>query len=179
MPTTPTVPGKALHPGHHRAHNRQIDLVVAAVQHLLGLCQCRLAVRAGQGLGNHRLIRITGKRPAAPSATETAMARALPFGLLRMVGLLPLRRRHAGIVRCLRRLAELGFEFRNPPLSHVKSLPERSDQRIFLGVAQIIEVGELRHPAFRIDSTVTVSTPLLLPKSRPLPPPDGTFHYPG
>ena len=49
------------------------------------------------------------------------------------------------------------------PLSRVKSLPERSDQRIFLCVAQIIEVGELRHPAFRIDSTVTVSTRLLPP----------------
>jgi hypothetical protein len=44
-----------------------------------------------------------------------------------------------------------------------KSLPERSDQRLFLCVAQIIEVGELRYPAFRIDATVTVSTRLLLP----------------
>jgi hypothetical protein len=91
------------------------------------------------------------------------MARALPFGLLRLVGLLPLRRRHAGIVRCLRRLAELGFEFRNPPLCRVKSPPDRADQRIFLCIAQIIELGEPRHPAFRIDSTVTVSTRLLLP----------------
>jgi hypothetical protein len=92
--------------------------------------------------------------PFQPLASQAAAERALPFGLLRLVGLLPLRRRHAGIVRCLRWLAEFGFEFLNSPFRHIKTLPQRSDQRILLGVAQKAEIGWRGHPAFRIASTV-------------------------
>jgi hypothetical protein len=70
-----------------------------------------------------------------------AAAWALPLGLLRLVGLLPLRRRYAGIVRCHRGLAEFGFEFLNPPFRNIKALLQRSDQRILLGLAQRSEVG--------------------------------------
>ena len=63
------------------------------------------------------------------------------------------------------RRAELCFEVRNPPLGRIKSLPQRPDQRILFGVAQMTEVGERRHPAFRIESAVIVSTEKLLPRA--------------
>ena len=116
-----------------------------------------------------RLIGITRQRAPTAHAPQAAAARALPFGLLRLVGLLPLRRRHAGIVRCLRWLAEFGLEFRNSPLRHIKALPQRSDQRILLGVAQKSKVGWRGHPALRIDATVTLSTNFL---------PSGAVHRP-
>ena len=41
-----TMSGIALYPGHQRAHDRQVDFVIPAVQHLIGLCQRGLAMRA-------------------------------------------------------------------------------------------------------------------------------------
>src|SRR4029077_19139822 len=98
--------------------------------------------------------------PTSLAAQATA-ARALTFGLLWLVGLLPLRRRHAGIVRCVRWLAEFGFAVRNSPLRQIKALPQRSDQRILLGVAQKTEVEWRGQAAFRIDSPVILSTNFL------------------
>jgi hypothetical protein len=126
-------------------------------------------VRTADCLGYHRLVGITRQRAPTTRAPQAAAARALPFGLLRLVGLLPLRRRHAGIVRCLRWLAEFGFEFLNPPFRHIKALPQRSDQHILLGLAQKSKVGWRGHPVFRIDSTVTLSTNFL---------PSGAVHCP-
>jgi hypothetical protein len=40
--------------------------------------------------------------------------------------------------RGLRWVAELGFKFRNPPLGRLKPLKQRSDQRVLLGVAQLV-----------------------------------------
>ena len=48
--------------------------------------------------------------------------------------------------RCLRRVAELGFEFRDVLFGRLKPLPQRLDQRVLLGVAQLAEVGKLGHP---------------------------------
>ena len=58
-------------------------------------------------------------------------------------------------------LAEFGFEFLYSPFRHIKPLPQRSNQRILLGVAQKTEVGWRGHAAFRIDSTATLSTNFL------------------
>jgi hypothetical protein len=52
-------------------------------------------------LGGHRLVRIADQQPT------TAFALPDPFGFLRLVRLLPYRRRQAGIVRGLRRLMSL------------------------------------------------------------------------
>jgi hypothetical protein len=81
---------------------------------------------------------------------------------------LALRGRLGRVVRCLRRAAQLidpRFECRNARflrrnrlLRRCQLLEQRQDQRILLGMAQRTEVGARRHPAFRIDSPVIVST---------------------
>jgi hypothetical protein len=76
---------------------------------------------------------------------EAALPRAIPPRLLRLVGLLSLRRRQAGIVRRLRRLGELRLQLGDPTLCRVQPLPQRQDQRILLGVAQLAEVGQYAH----------------------------------
>jgi hypothetical protein len=43
-------------------------------------------------------------------------------------------------------LAELGFEFRDVLFRRLKPLPQRLDQRVLLGGAQLAEVGKLGHP---------------------------------
>jgi hypothetical protein len=48
--------------------------------------------------------------------------------------------------RCLRWLAEPGFQIGNPPLSHLKAFPKRPDQGVLLGVVQVAEIRKLGHP---------------------------------
>ena len=120
---TRAMPGVTLHPGHHRANRWQIDPVVARVQHLVSLGQSGVAVHAGDNLGGDSLVGVARQRPAATGATQAATARSDTLDFLRPVRLLPLRRRHAGIVRGLRRLAQLCFEFANPPLGRSQALP--------------------------------------------------------
>jgi hypothetical protein len=115
------------------------------VQHLLGISQRSLAVHTGQRLGYHRRIGIAGKRPATTLPAQTALARAVPPRLLYLVGLLSPRRRQAGIVRRLRRLGQLRLQLGDPTLCRLKPLPQRQDQRILLGVAQLAEVGQYGH----------------------------------
>ncbi len=43
------------------------------------------------------------------------------------------------------RLGEPRFKLGNAPLGRLKALPQRADQGILLGVAQVVEVGKLRH----------------------------------
>jgi len=116
------------------------------MQHLVRFAQRRLAVHTGHGLRNHGLIGIAAQRSTAALATQTALARAVSPGFLRLVGLLPLRWRQAGIVRGFRRFTELCLECRDPPFSRLKPFEQRSDQRVLLGVAQLAEVGKLGHP---------------------------------
>jgi hypothetical protein len=40
-------------------------------------------------------------------------------------------------------------------------LPQRPDQGVLLGVAQVVEVGKLRHTAIAINPTVMVSSTFL------------------
>jgi len=138
--------GIAFHPGHHRPHRRQVYFVIAAVQHLIGVVERCLAMRADQRLGGHRLIRIACQGPAAALATETALAGSLAFAPVRLVGLLALGRRQAGVVRRLGRAVEPGLQFGKALLRCMHALPQRQDQRVFLGVAQSGEVWERGHP---------------------------------
>jgi hypothetical protein len=103
--------GIAFHPGHHRPHRRQVYFVIAPVQHLIGVVERCLAMRADQRLGGHRLIRIACQGPAATLATETTLAGSLAFAPIRLVCLLALGRRQAGIVRRLGRAVEPGLQF--------------------------------------------------------------------
>jgi hypothetical protein len=123
--------------------HRKVDLVVPAVQYLISIGQRGLTMETGNRLGGHGFIGIAGQRTATTFATQAAFARSDAFGFLRLVQLLPLRRRQAGIVRCLRWFAEPGFQIGNSPLSPLKAFPQRPDQGILLGVAQLAEIGKL------------------------------------
>ena len=121
------VPSIPFHAGHHWANHGKLYLVVATVQHLVRFTQRRVAMHSGHRLRNHCLIGIEGQRPAATLTAQTALARHVALGLLRLIGLLSLRWWQAGIAGCLRRLAELGFEFRDVLFGRLKPLPQRLD----------------------------------------------------
>ena len=142
----PAAAGISLHSRHHRSHARQLDLVVARVQPPVVVGECRVAVPAASRFGHHHVVRVRRQRPPAAVAAETALARPHPFGLLRPVRLLPLRRRHTGIARRLRRLAQLGFQRHNPLRQRPNLRPERKDQRVLLIMRQPTEIGKLGHP---------------------------------
>jgi hypothetical protein len=150
--------GVALHPGHHGTHHRQVDLVIPAVQHLISVRQHGLAMRAGGGFRRYRLVGMADQRTAAAFAAEAASARSDALGLLRLIGLLTLRRRQAGIVRRLAGFGEPRFKFDNAPFGRLKALPQRPDQGVLLGVAQVVEVGRLRHVATETNMAVMVSS---------------------
>jgi hypothetical protein len=144
--------GSTFHPGHHGAHHREVDLVVTTVQHLIGICQRGLAMRAGGRFRGHRFVRMTGQRTATPFATQATCAWSDTHGLLRLVRLVTLQACpcegggwQAGIVRCLRRFVELGFERRHPSRQALHLRPQRPDQSVLLGVAQVAEVGKPGH----------------------------------
>lgn len=151
------MPGVAFHPCHYRAHHREVDLVVAPVQHLIGLCQRSPAMRAGGRLRSDRFVGKQRQRTTAAPATQAALARSSMLGFLRVVRFLTLRRRQTRIVRGLPRLGELRFKLGNAPLGRLKALPESADQGILLSVAQMVEIGKRGHAPVRIDSAVTVS----------------------
>src|SRR5690242_21651179 len=80
----------ALDPGDHRPDRRQLDLVVARVQHLGGIVERRPAVGARGGLGDHDLVGLLGQRAAATRPTQAALARPgapLPLRPVRLVAL--------------------------------------------------------------------------------------------
>ena len=136
-----TMPGISLHPSYHRPNWWQINLVVKIVQHLIGIGQRSSAMHTAQRLGHDCRIGVAGQRPAATLPTQATLAWAVALRLLRSVGLLSLRWRQARIVRCLRRLGELRLQLGDTTLCRLKPLPQRQDQRILLGVAQLTEVG--------------------------------------
>jgi len=122
-----------------------VDLVVAPMQHLVGVGQRGLAMRAGHRLGRHRFVGITGQRTATAFTTKAALARSGALDLVWLVRLLPPQWRQAGIVRGFRRLGELGFEHRDASRQALHLRSKRLDQSIFLGVAQVLEVRKSRH----------------------------------
>ena len=74
------------------------------------------------------------------------------LGFLRLVRFLTLRRRQTGIVWGFPRLGEPRFKLGNAPLGRLKALPQRADQGILLGVAQVVEVGKAQARP-RLEST--------------------------
>jgi hypothetical protein len=93
----------------------------------------------------YRFGRKKGQRATAAPATPAALAWSGTLGFLRLVQLLTLRRRQAGIVRSFPGITEPRFKIGNPPLRRLKPLAQRPDQGVFLGVAQVVEIGKLGH----------------------------------
>jgi hypothetical protein len=102
-------------------------------------------MRAGGRLGGDRFVGKQRQRTTTAPATQAASAPSATLGFLRLVRLLTLRRRQTGIVRGFPRLGEPRFMLGNAPLGCLKALPKRADQGILLSVAQVVEVGKLRH----------------------------------
>src|SRR5271166_4196924 len=94
--TARAMSGITFHTGHHRTDHRQIDLVVTTVQHLIGICQHKLAMRAGYRLGGYRFVGIAGQRTATAIAAQAAPAWSNTLAFHRLVRLLTLRWRQAG-----------------------------------------------------------------------------------
>lgn len=82
------MPGVALHPGNHRGGRRQIELVEAGRQLLVGLGQRRLAMRTTGGAGGDGLVRRLGQQAPTTSAAEAALAGTAPGRLATAVRLL-------------------------------------------------------------------------------------------
>ena len=78
-------------------------------------------------------------------ATQAALAWSDTLGFLRLVRPLTLRRRQAGIVRGFTGLREPRLKIGNPRRQVLHLCPQRPDQGVLLGVAQVVEVGKLRH----------------------------------
>jgi len=88
---------------------RQFDVVVGVHQFLIGGRHRRAAAAMlGEDVARH--VGFFAQRTGHARMALAALLLRCPFG---DVGLLAARRRQRGIVRRLRRLAELGFEFRN------------------------------------------------------------------
>jgi hypothetical protein len=142
--------GEPLDPSHHRAHRRQVDLVVTTLQDMVGCAQPGAAVRAHAGLGDKGLVGLGTQRPAAAFAPHAARPWPGALALGRPVGLAIRRWRLAGIVRILRRLAQLRLERRDARLQNRDQThqvlntpgqgPQVQDQAILLGFAQCAQV---------------------------------------
>lgn len=136
-----------LDPGHDRLDRRDLDAIVALDQFLVGRAQGGGAVRAVLGHRAHHLVRRRIQRarhPAAPLAPLTLAARR--------VGLVTLRRRRAGIARCLGRLGELLPQLRDPPFQLGVDLesplkPRRlfQDQGVLPRVRELAEIDRRSH----------------------------------
>ena len=162
--TARALTGEPLDPPHHRAHRRQVDLVVAAMQDLVGRAQPGAAVRAHAGRGDDGLVGLGAQRPAAALAAHAAGPRPGALALAWPVGLAIGRRRLAGIVRGLRRLAQLRLELRDPSLLSLDQThqllnpfgqrPQGQDQAILLGFTELAQVRRRIHaslnPQYRI-----------------------------
>jgi hypothetical protein len=151
------MPGVALHSGHHRTHDREIDLVVAP-------CSTGRPLSAWPGSAHRRVLSWSPfRRERGPVAGHPLCdpgclcARSGTPGFLRLVRLLTLRWRQAGIVRGFRRFVKLCFEYRNPCRQVLHLHPQRPDQGVFLGAAQVVKVRKLEPAPVRADSIVTVS----------------------
>ena len=116
------------------------------MQNLVGIGQRRLTMHAACRFGRNRRIRIAGQRSTTTLTTKAAGARLVTRGFLGSVRLLPFRWWQARIVSGFRRIAQLGFELRDPVLRRLKPSPQRQDQRILFGLTEPTEVCELGHP---------------------------------
>ena len=142
----PALPCVVLYPRHHGGDCRQVDLVIAAVQPLISLAQRGLAMRALDRLRRDHFVRVRGQCPSAARATQAALTRTAALGLLSAVWLVPLRGRHAGIVRRLRWRTKLRFQLCHARRQQPNLRPQRQDQGILFIMRQTTEGGEWSHP---------------------------------
>jgi hypothetical protein len=136
----------ALHPRHHRADRRQIDLVVAGVQDLIVRPEWGMTVGAYRGPGDDKLVRFRRERATAAVASDAALPRAAPLLPLRAVRFRPFGGRQVGVVRCLRRLPQPRLQFRDARGQRLDLSPERQDQRVLLSLTQLVQIGRRNHP---------------------------------
>ncbi len=121
------------------------NFVVAGGQPLVAVAQGGLAVGAADRARDHGLVGAgTSARPP-PLRPRLPLRGPSRLGLSEWIGLLALRGRYRGIVRRLRRLAQLGFQFRHSRRQRPHLRPERANQRVLLVVRQMVEVGEFDH----------------------------------
>ena len=120
-------------------------------------------------LGGHRLIRIGGQGVAAAFSSQATQARADPFAFLRSVGLLAFRWWGAGVIRGLRRIGRFGFKRLDARGQELNLRPERQDQGVLLGVAQVGEGRWRGYLTVRIESSVTLSRKMSPPKENLTP----------
>lgn len=111
---------------HLRANWRKLDMIVGLAHALrnTGHISAAAFACAGQHFAPRR-------RVGMQRTMHAGMRLALGFRCRGPRGLLPLRRRHAGIVRRLRRQAKLGFKFSNTPRQHL-DLPGQCGNRFRL-----------------------------------------------
>lgn len=126
------VPRCRVDAGHHRLDRRQLDMVVGVKRILVSGRERVVAMRAGIRPCLDDPIGALAQRPEG-AGMPPALLRRPPLGPVR---LLPLARRHRGIIRRLRRLAELRFQILDPLRQHIdlRRLPGnnirlRQDQR--------------------------------------------------
>jgi hypothetical protein len=67
------MPGITFHPRHDRLDRRDLDLVVAAVQLVVGVLQLRRAMTAAFGLGNDGFVGIVRQKAPTPFAPEASV----------------------------------------------------------------------------------------------------------
>jgi len=139
------MPGVTFHTGYHRANHGKVYLVVEPVQHLIGIRQRGLAMGTGCCFCRDCLVGFASQRATAALAAQAALARSDTPRLFRLVRLLPLRWRQAGIVGSLRRIAESRFKSLNPRRQGPHLRPKREDQGVLFSVAQVVEVRKLAH----------------------------------
>ena len=139
----PAVSMAEIKPELERLRRRGFLRNVLSLGALTMLTGCDLSTHSG--FRGHRFVGKEGQWPATPFATQAAFARSGTPGFLRLVRLLTLRRRQAGIVRGFRRFVELCFKLRNPCRQVLHLRPQRVDQGVFLGVAQVVKVRKPEH----------------------------------
>ncbi len=102
-------------------------------------------VRASGRPCRYSLIRIGRQNPSAADAAQAAWTRATARRLV-PVRLLALRRRYAGVARCLGRSTKLRLQLRDPSRQRLNLRPKRQDQSILVIVRQSAQVRKLGHP---------------------------------
>lgn len=144
--TFPAAAAEQFDTGHNRADRRQVDMIIAMAA-TLGLARnIGSAVATGRGHDLLSLIRRLGQRAVRAFARWAPTA----LGLATHAAALPeivLRGRNMRVLRGLARLADQGFQFRNPGRQALNHLVLRKEQLVLLGFGQDMKRG-WRHRQF-------------------------------
>ena len=116
----------AIDPRDKWTDRRQLDVVVGMDVRLVGQAEGVVAMRTAAQRGLDDLIRLLDQRAGHPGATAAGRLRRA----IRQVRLVPLRGRQTGVVRCLRRRRQPGFQFDDPRRQHTDLLSLRRNLRL-------------------------------------------------